>query len=104
MKSNIQLKHSNYADFSHFRGCAVNNLGLRLGVRLLAALVISLFFSYTILNNKFVSSISKGQIVHLSLKSFLVHRISLQAWNQCFHSYPRSTERKPRYHFQLTGF
>ena len=27
MKSNIQLKHSNYAAFSHFHGCAVNNLG-----------------------------------------------------------------------------
>ena len=28
MKSNIQIKDSNYVAFSHFRGCAVNNLGL----------------------------------------------------------------------------
>ena len=28
MKSNIQLKHRNYLAFSHFHGCAVNNLGL----------------------------------------------------------------------------
>ena len=28
MKSNIQSKHSNYAAFSHFHGCAMNNLGL----------------------------------------------------------------------------
>ena len=27
MKSNIQIKDSNYVAFSHFRGCAVNNLG-----------------------------------------------------------------------------
>ena len=24
----MQLKHCNYAAFSHFHGCAVNNLGL----------------------------------------------------------------------------
>ena len=30
MKSNIQLKHSNYAAFSFLHGCAVNNLGLML--------------------------------------------------------------------------
>ena len=28
MKSNILLKHSNYAAFSRFHGCSVNNLGL----------------------------------------------------------------------------
>ena len=28
MKSNIQLKHSNYVAFSHFHGFAVNNIGL----------------------------------------------------------------------------
>ena len=28
VKSNIQLKHSIYAAFSHFCGIAVNNLGL----------------------------------------------------------------------------
>lgn len=28
MKSNIQLKYSNYVAFSHFHGCAVNNIGL----------------------------------------------------------------------------
>ena len=28
LKSNIQLKHSIYAAFSHFCGIAVNNLGL----------------------------------------------------------------------------
>ena len=28
MKSNIQLKHSNYAAFSLLHGCTVNNLGL----------------------------------------------------------------------------
>ncbi len=27
MKSNIQLKYSNYVAFRHFHGCAVNNLG-----------------------------------------------------------------------------
>ena len=27
MKSNILLKHSNYAAFSRFHGCSVNNLG-----------------------------------------------------------------------------
>ena len=26
--SNIQLKYSNYVAFSHFHGCAVNNIGL----------------------------------------------------------------------------
>jgi len=30
VKSNIQLKHSNYVAFSHFHGCAVNNSGLAL--------------------------------------------------------------------------
>ena len=30
MKSNIQLKYRNYVVFSHFYGCAVNNLGLTL--------------------------------------------------------------------------
>ena len=28
MKSNIQLKYSNYVAFSHFHGWSVNNLGL----------------------------------------------------------------------------
>ena len=28
MKSNIQLKYRNYVVFSHFHGCAVNNIGL----------------------------------------------------------------------------
>ena len=28
VKSNIQLKHSNYVAFSHFHGIAVNNIGL----------------------------------------------------------------------------
>ena len=28
MKSDIQLKYSNDVAFSHFHGCAVNNLGL----------------------------------------------------------------------------
>ena len=28
MKINIQLKYSNYVAFSHFHGCAVNNIGL----------------------------------------------------------------------------
>ena len=32
MKSNIQLKHCNYAAFIHFHGCAVNNLGLSVNV------------------------------------------------------------------------
>ena len=27
MKSNIQLKYRNYVVFSHFHGCAVNNIG-----------------------------------------------------------------------------
>lgn len=27
VKSNMQLKYSNYVAFSHFHGCAVNNLG-----------------------------------------------------------------------------
>ncbi len=32
MKSNIQLKYSNYVAFSHIRGKVVNNSGLRLSI------------------------------------------------------------------------
>ena len=36
--------------------------------------------------------------------NYELYRISSQARNKCFHSYPRGTERNPWYHFQLSGF
>lgn len=58
MKSNIQLKYRNYVVFSHFHGCAVNNIGLSTNITVKKADP----FSYVKLNGKNVYKNGTGKL------------------------------------------
>ncbi len=101
MKSNIQIKDSNYVAFSHFRGCAVNNLGYFI----LRSTHKSISVNYSEFVDSFPSSISafvtkqalskarQGisheafiELFRLSVEQFYNQATDLHTWNG-FHIY-----------------
>jgi len=69
VKSNIQLKYSNYVAFSHFHGCAVNNLG---------------YTDYTLALALYSDGVGAGSFVYLRrILEHFVEEVHTNCINQC---------------------